>query len=88
MALEQVCMSVAPYEAKFHALSRYATQLVTKEEERIHVFFKGFSPEIKVLSFQMTFARKNFNKVTKFMKKGERVKYNGQAKSLAKKPTT
>ena len=36
MALEQGGMFVAAYEAKFHALSRYATQLVTTEEERIH----------------------------------------------------
>ena len=34
MSLKQGGMTVAAYEAKFHALSRYATQLVTTEEER------------------------------------------------------
>ena len=38
MALEKGCMIVAAYEAKFHALSRYATQLLTAEEERIPKF--------------------------------------------------
>ncbi|WMV27245.1 hypothetical protein MTR67_020630 [Solanum verrucosum] len=33
--LEQGGMNVAAYEVKFHVLSRYATQLVTTEEERI-----------------------------------------------------
>ena len=35
MALEQGGMTVPVYEAKFHALSRYATQLVTTEKLRI-----------------------------------------------------
>ena len=38
MASEQGGISVAAYEAKFHALSRYVMQLVTAEEERIHLF--------------------------------------------------
>ncbi|KAH0709266.1 hypothetical protein KY284_010693 [Solanum tuberosum] len=45
MALEQGGMTVASYEAKFHALSRYATQLVTTKEERIRLFVKGLDPE-------------------------------------------
>ena len=34
MDLEQGDMFVAAYKAKFHALSRYPTQLVITEEER------------------------------------------------------
>lgn len=36
LALEKGKMIVAAYEATFHALSCYATQLVNTEEERIH----------------------------------------------------
>ncbi|KAH0665419.1 hypothetical protein KY285_026625 [Solanum tuberosum] len=61
MALEQGGMSVAAYEAKFHALSRYATQLVTTEEERIRLFIKGLNSELQVLSIHMTSVGKNFN---------------------------
>ncbi|KAH0669381.1 hypothetical protein KY285_023539 [Solanum tuberosum] len=56
MALEQGGISVAAYEAKFHALSRYATQLVTIEEERIRLFVKGLNSELHVLSAHMTSA--------------------------------
>ena len=38
MALEQGSMCVVDYEAKFHSLYRYATQLVTTEDERIQLF--------------------------------------------------
>ncbi|KAK4737521.1 hypothetical protein R3W88_001218 [Solanum pinnatisectum] len=57
-------MIIAAYEAKFHALSRYAIQLVTTEEERIRLFIKGLNPELKVLFVDMTFTRKFFNAVT------------------------
>ncbi|WMV09188.1 hypothetical protein MTR67_002573 [Solanum verrucosum] len=40
MALEEDAMTVGAYEANYHALSRYATQLVTTEEERICLFVK------------------------------------------------
>ena len=62
---------VYAYEAKFHALSRYATQLVTTEEERIHLFINGLNPELQVLSIQMTFVGKIFYEVTHFLKKVE-----------------
>lgn len=40
--LDQGDMCVTTYEAKFHVLSRYATQLVTTEEERIpYVIFSS-----------------------------------------------
>ena len=41
MSLEQGGMFVASYEAKYHAFSIYATQLMTTEEERICLFSKG-----------------------------------------------
>ena len=85
MASEQDGMYVAAYEAKFHVLSRCATQLVTTEEERIHSFIMGLNSELLVLSVHMTFARMSFNEVTDFVKKVEGVRRDGQAKALAKK---
>ena len=41
LSLEQGRMSVTAYEAKFCALSRYATQLCFSPQERIHHFVKG-----------------------------------------------
>ncbi|KAH0728169.1 hypothetical protein KY284_004034 [Solanum tuberosum] len=76
MALEQGGMSVAIYEAKFHVLSRYVTQLVTTEEERIHLFIKGLNSELHVLSVHMTSAGRSFN---------EGLRRNSQAKALAKR---
>uniref|UniRef100_M1DT60 'chromo' domain containing protein n=1 Tax=Solanum tuberosum TaxID=4113 RepID=M1DT60_SOLTU len=85
MALEQGGMSVAAYEAKFHALSRYATQLVTIEEERIRLFIKRLNYELQVLSVHITSAGRSFNEVTNFVKKVEGVRRDGQAKALAKR---
>lgn len=56
MALEQGGMYSASYEAKFHDLSRYATQLVTREEERINLFIRGLNSKFQVLSVHMTSA--------------------------------
>ena len=78
-------MTVAPYEVKFHALSRYATQLVTHEEERIRLFIRGLNSELQVLSVHMTSAGRSFNEVTDYVKKVERVRRNGQAKAWAKR---
>ncbi|KAH0673662.1 hypothetical protein KY284_024749 [Solanum tuberosum] len=61
MALEQGGMYVAAYEAKFHALSRYDTQLVTTEDERIRLFVKGLNSELQILSVHMTSAGRSFN---------------------------
>lgn len=41
IALEHGCIIVANYEAKFHDLSRYDTQLVSTKEHRICLFIKG-----------------------------------------------
>lgn len=46
IALEEGGMIVADFEAKFHAMSRYATQLVTSDEERIYLFIKGLNFEL------------------------------------------
>ena len=80
-ALEQGGMTVAAYEAKFHALSRYATQLVTTEEERIRLFIRGLNSELQVLSVHMTSAGRSFNEVTDYVKKVEGVRRDGQAKA-------
>ncbi|WMV08475.1 hypothetical protein MTR67_001860 [Solanum verrucosum] len=56
MALKQGGMTVAAYEVKFHALSRYATQLVTSEKDRFCLFIKGLNLELQVLSVHMTSA--------------------------------
>ena len=42
MKLEHCSMSMAAYEAKFHALSRYSTQLIATEKERILFFNKDW----------------------------------------------
>lgn len=66
-------MMVAAYKAKFCVLSRYVTQLVTAEKERIWLFINGLNPELQVLFIHMASACKIFNKVTDFVKKVERV---------------
>ncbi|XP_069152782.1 uncharacterized protein [Solanum lycopersicum] len=50
MSLEQGGMYVAAYEAKFHALSRSATHLLTTKEERIRLSVKGINSELQVLT--------------------------------------
>lgn len=62
---------MAAYEAKFHALSRCSTQLVTTEEDRMHLFVKRLYSELLVLYVHMTTAWKSFNEVTSFVKKVE-----------------
>ena len=85
MELEQGSMSVAIYEDKFHNLSRYATQLVSMEKERIRLFIRCLDFELQVLSVHMTSAWRSFNEVTDYVKKVEGVKRDGQAKALAKR---
>ena len=64
-------MYMAVYKAEFHALSRYATQLVTTEDERMWLFIRGLESELQVLYVHMTFAKKSFNEVTDYVKKVE-----------------
>lgn len=39
-------MAITAYDAKFHALSKYATQLVNIEDDKIWLFFKGLNPKL------------------------------------------
>lgn len=39
-------MSVVAYDGKFLALSRYATQLVSSKEERVHLYVKGLNTNL------------------------------------------
>lgn len=69
MALEKSGMSVAAYETKFHALSRYVMQLVTIEEDRIHLFVKVLNFKLHVFFIHRTSVGKNFNEVTNLRRK-------------------
>ena len=48
LSLEQGRMSVTAYEAKFRALSRYATQLCFSPQERIRRFVKGLRSDLQI----------------------------------------
>ena len=48
LSLEQGRMSVNAYEAKFRALSRYATQLCFSPQERIRRFVKVLRSELRI----------------------------------------
>ena len=50
LSLEQGRMSVTAYEAKFHSLSRYATQLCFSPQERIRRFVKGLRSDLLILA--------------------------------------
>ena len=60
----------AVYEAKFHALLRYAMVYVNKKEERIQLFIRSLKFELIVPFFSyMTFGGRIFNEVTDYVKK-------------------
>ena len=69
MGLDQGSMIVVAYEAKFHALSRYATQLMTTEKERIRLLITGLNSMLHILSLHMTSAERTFNEVANFFMK-------------------
>ena len=48
LSLEQGRMTVTAYEARFRALSRYATYLCFSPQERIHRFVKGLRSELRI----------------------------------------
>ena len=50
LILEKGRMSVTAYEAKFRALSRYATQLFFSPQERIRRFVKGLRSDLRILA--------------------------------------
>ena len=62
LSLEQGRMSVTAYEAKFHALSRYTTQLCFSLQERIRHFVKGVRSDLQIPSLQVAAAAKSFKK--------------------------
>lgn len=47
MVLEIGSMSLAAYESKFRVFFRYATQLLTIEEERVRLFIKRLNFECR-----------------------------------------
>ena len=67
-------MSVTAYEAKFRALSRYATQLCFSPQERIRRFVKGLRSDLQIPAFQVAAAAKSFQEVVDFVIEVEGVK--------------
>ena len=67
-------MFVAAYEAKFHALSRYATQLCFSPQERILRFVKGLRSDLQIPALQVAAAAKSFQEVVDFVIEVEGVK--------------
>ena len=74
LSLEQGRMSVNAYEAKFHALSRYATQLCFSPQERIRRFVKGLRSELQISALQVAATAKSFQEVVDFVIEVEGVK--------------
>ena len=60
-------MSVTAYEAKFRALSRYATQLYFSPQERIRHFVKGLRSELRISALQVAATAKSFQEVVDFV---------------------
>ena len=67
LSLEQGRMSVTAYEAKFRALSRYATQLCFSPQERIRRFVKGLRSELRISALQVAATIKSFQEVVDFV---------------------
>ena len=74
LGLEQRRMSVTAYEAKFHALCRYDTQLCFSPQERIHHFVKGLRSDLQIPDLQVAAAAKSFQEVVDFVIEVEGVK--------------
>ena len=60
LSLEQGRMSFTAYEAKFCALSRYATQLWFSPQERIRHFVKGLRSDLQIPALHVATAAKSF----------------------------
>ena len=67
-------MSVNAYEARFRALSRYATQLCFSPQERIRRFVKGLRSELRISALQIAATTKSFQEVVDFVIEVEGVK--------------
>ena len=74
LSLEQGRMSVTAYEAKFRALSRYATQLCLSPQERIHRFAKGLRSDLQISALQVAAAANSVQEVVDFVIEVEGVK--------------
>ena len=74
LSLEQGKMFVSAYEAKFRALSRYATQLCFSPQERIYRFVKGLRSDLWIPALQVVAAAKSFQEVVDFVIEVEGVK--------------
>ena len=74
LSLEQGRMSLNAYEAKFRALSRYATQLCFSPQERIRRFVKGLRSELRISALQIAATAKSFQEVVDFVIEVEGVK--------------
>ena len=74
LSLEQSRMSVTTYEAKYHALFRYATQLCFSPQERIRRFVKGLRSDLQIPALQVAAAAKSFQEVVDFVIEVEGVK--------------
>ena len=60
-------MSITAYEAKFRALSRYATQLCFSPQEWIRRVVKGLRSDLRISALQVAAAAKSFQEVVDFM---------------------
>ena len=74
LSLEQGKMSVTAYEAKFRALSRYATQLCFSPQERIRRFVKELKSKLRISALQVAVTAKSFQEVVDFVIEVEGVK--------------
>ena len=67
-------MLVTAYEAKFRALSNYATQLCFSPQERIRFFVMGLRSYWHIPALQVAAAAKSFQEVVHFVIEMEGVK--------------
>ena len=76
LSLEQGKMSVTAYEAKFRALSRYATQFCFSPQEWIRRFVKGLRSDLRISALQVAATAKSFQELVDFLIEVEGVKLN------------
>ena len=74
LSLDQGRMSVAAYEAKFRALSKYATRICFSPQERIFRFVKGLRLSLQTPALQVAATAKSFKEVFYFVIDVEGVK--------------
>ena len=67
-------MFVTAYKAKFHTLSRYATQLCFSPQEWIRRFVKGLRSDLRISTLQVAATAKSFQEVVDFVIEVEGVK--------------